>query len=127
MTILMITAAILSGLSLNWVLHPLKNKRVFYTMNILCALAALGLYLAMGKPDLPATHVDKASMEERRDMMRLEFDLSVAVQKNPDDADALIRLAAVHMLQGRDASELLDQAEKIAPKDPRINTMRRMN
>ena len=126
MTILIIAAAILSVLVLNWVLHPVKNKRAFYTLNILCAIAALGLYLAMGKPDLPASRVDKASLAERHAMMRREFEFTVLLQKNPDDVDALIRLAAIHMLQGRDGSDLLDRAEKIAPGEPRIGTLRRM-
>lgn len=98
---LIIACAGLSVLILGWVLRPLRTQRAFYTLAILCAFSALGLYLVMGKPDLPAMRAD--------------------------DPEILIRRAAAQVLDNRVTDEtlqLLDKAEKKLPGDQRIEIIR---
>lgn len=116
-------------LVLSWTLKPLRSPKAFYALAFLCAIAAFGLYLLMGRPDVPAQPVPQSVIAERRQLMLQEMEFLTRIEKNPQDADALIRLAAIHVLQHRNTDEtqnLLDRAEKILPGDRRISFIRTM-
>jgi cytochrome c-type biogenesis protein CcmH/NrfG len=124
---LIILCAGLCALICLWVLKPLRTPRAFYGVSILCAVAALGIYLVLGSPDLPGHpfHVDPQAQAD----MKSESQFMMALQKNPDDEDALVRLAALRVLQGRTGKEtldLLDHAQKLNPKDRRVRIIRGM-
>lgn len=126
-----IACAGLCALTLAWVLKPLRAPRVFYGLSFVCALAALGIYLVMGNPGLAPSSAtpNGISKEESRELMQQEFTFLQQLEKNPEDADILIRLAALRTMQGRTGPEtlaLLDRADRILPDDRRIRIIRAM-
>jgi|GEM_PF-6738249 len=125
----LIAAAMLSVLCIGWTFRPVKTPRAFYALSFLCAILALGLYLVLGRPDLAAQPIGKAAIAERAEFMKQEFEFMGRLEKNPDDADAMIRLAAIHVLQHRHNDEtikMLDRAETLLPGDNRIKFIRGM-
>ena len=117
--------AILCALTLLWVLAPIRKQNAFYIVAFAAALLSLGLYLTMGRPDLPAAsiNVGKGAEADYRQMMLDEFTMMERLSKNPDDADAMIRMAALRLAQGRGGEEtkrLLLRAQKLTPNDKRI-------
>lgn len=114
-----------------YVLAPVRMQKHVLAIAMLSALASLGLYMTLGRPDLPAQTRDERDMSAReyRETVLQEFTLMERLSRNPDDADAMIRLAAVRMMQGRAGSEverLLDRAEALRPTDPRIKDVRKI-
>ena len=125
----LIACAGLSVLCLGWMFRPLRSGKAFYALSIVCALAAIGLYFTLGRPDLPAQPTGRDVIAERRKLMKQEFEFQTRLKKNPDDADALIRLAAIHVLQSRVDDEtirMLDRAAVLTPGDKRHRMVRGM-
>jgi hypothetical protein len=122
-----ILCAGLCALACLWVLKPLRTPKAFYGVSALCAVFSLGIYLLLGSPELPGRPTPATS--ERQMEMRTESTLMIMLEKNPNDADAMIRLAALYTLQGREQGEilkLLDKAKAIRPNDRRITIIRSM-
>ncbi|MBU6234517.1 MAG: hypothetical protein KGQ41_01620 [Alphaproteobacteria bacterium] len=131
MIITLLLSAVLCAVILLWVLAPINNARQFYALAFAAALFSLGLYLAYGRPDLPAApvQVGKGAEADYRQMMLDEFTMMDRLSKNPDDADAMIRLAMLRLAQGRGGEEtlrLLARAEKLAPKDKRLTKIKQL-
>ncbi|NBX65907.1 MAG: hypothetical protein EBQ96_02820 [Proteobacteria bacterium] len=129
--IILAISAILCAATLLWVLAPIRIRSVFYVAAFTCALLSLGLYMAYGRPDLPAapTNIGKGAEADYRQMMLDEFAMMNRLSKNPDDADAMIRLAALRLAQGRGGEEtlrLLAKAQTITPKDKRIEKIKKL-
>lgn len=121
--------AALCALILIWVLKPLQRTKIYYALAFIAALLALNIYVMLGRPDLPAHPLRKTAAEKAddRQMAKYEFEFSARLEKNPDDLDALIRLAALRVVQKRDPAEtrkLLDRAAALSPKDKRIGFIR---
>jgi hypothetical protein len=117
--------AVLCVTVLAWILRPIKNSRAFYMLAFFIALSALGLYVALGRPELPMRPVISNSVEQAdyRAMVLREYEFMNLLSENPDNVDALIRLAALRVVQGRDKTEtrnLLERAKELKPKDKRI-------
>lgn len=118
-------AALLSALCLLWVLAPAKASRWVYAVALVAATASVLLYLGLGRPDMPAhpLRMDKGVAADYRALLLEEFALMTALSKNPDDVDALVRLAAIRLTQGRAGEEtlrLVARAKMLAPKDKRV-------
>ncbi len=131
MIITLILAAALCAATLAWVLAPAQSRRIFYIAAFACAFLSLAVYLAFGRPDLPASPVTigKGTEADYRQMMLDEFAMMNRLGKNPDDADAMIRLATLRLAQGRGGDEtlrLLTRAKALAPKDKRIEKIIKM-
>lgn len=125
MTITIILCALLCALTLLYMLKPMSGEKRFYIMAFACAVPALITYLALGAPGLTAAA--KHQDTEARQMIQQEFEFMDRLSKNPDDADILIRLAALRVSQGRTNEEtirMLDRAETLHPNDPRIKIIR---
>lgn len=125
MTLTIILCAILCAVSLLYVLKPMRGQKHFHLIASLCALFSIGLYLALGAPGMPTA--SKHADSEAKKMIQQEFEFMDTLSKNPDDADTMIRLAALRVAQGRINDEtirLLDRAEIIRPKDPRLSIIR---
>ncbi len=117
--------AILCAAAVLWVLTPMRASRAVYVVALALAVSSLALYLGMGRPDLPATTamLGHGAEEDYRKLVLDEFELMKEVSNNPNDADALVRLAAVRLAQGRDGEQtmrLLARAEMLDPKNPRL-------
>lgn len=130
MMITLALAACLCAGVLLWVLAPVKTRKTFYAAAFAAAILSLGLYLAYGRPDLPAAPatIGKGAEADYRQMLQDEFTMMDRLSKNPKDADAMIRLAALRLAQGRggeEAARLLAKAEQIAPSDKRIPKIRK--
>ena len=122
--------AVLCACVLFWILAPAHRDKGFYAITFAAALFSLGVYLAYGRPDLPAAsiNVGKGAEADYRQMLMDEFSMVDRLSKNPDDADAMIRLAALRLAQGRGGDEtlrLLAKAETLAPDDKRIAKIRK--
>lgn len=130
MIITLALSACLCAAVLLWVLAPVKTRKAFYTAAFAAAILSLGLYLAYGRPDLPAAPatIGKGAEADYRQMLQDEFTMMDRLSKNPKDADAMIRLAALRLAQGRGGEEtirLLAKAEQLAPTDKRIPKIRK--
>lgn len=124
-------SAVLCAAILLWVLAPVRSRSLFYAAAFAAALLSLGIYVTYGRPDLPAApaQIGKGAEADYRQMMLDEFAMMDRLSKNQNDADAMIRLAALRLAQGRGGDEtlrLLAKAETIAPKDKRIKKIRKL-
>lgn len=131
MIITLALCALLAAITLLWILAPVRTHKAFYAISFAAALASLGIYLAYGRPDLPASPViiGKGAEADYRQMMLDEFTMMDRLSKNEDDADAMIRLALLRMAQGRGGDEtvrLLARAEKLTPNDPRLIKIKKL-
>jgi hypothetical protein len=123
--------AVLCAFSVLWVFKPIRMHKHFYAVVIACAFSTLGLYLSLGRPDLPAASVQtsKGAEADYRQMMLDEFTMLDRLSKNENDADAMIRLAVLRLAQGRTGDEterLLSKAEGLTPNDPRLSKIRNL-
>ncbi len=119
--------AILCVVVCGYVLKPLPTPRAFMALSLLAAVASLGIYMWLGNPEIPA-RPHKTDPQVASDM-RLESTLMDTLEKNPDDENALVRLAALRTVQGRTGDQtmkLLDHAERLNPHDKRIKIIRTM-
>lgn len=131
---MMITIALCAALCaviLSWILAPVRSRRLFYGAAFAAAIMALTSYLAFGRPDLPAAPVivGKGAQADYRQMMLDEFTMMDRLSKNAEDADAMIRLAALRLAQGRGGEEtlrLLARAEALTPNDPRLKKIEKL-
>ncbi len=120
-------AGILTAACCIWIFRPLRTPRGFFATSFMCALAALSIYMLLGNPGIPA-HPAKPNPQAQADMHQ-EAAFMESLQKNPRDADAMIRLAALRVVQDRaveGTEKLLDRASAIAPEDKRIPIIRSM-
>lgn len=125
MTITIILCAVLCAVSLLYMLKPMRGEKRFHIIAFVCALFSIVTYLVLGAPGLPSA--TKHADSEAAQMMQQEFDFMDKLSKNPNDADILIRLAALRVSQGRTNEEtirMLDRAENLRPNDPRIKIIR---
>lgn len=128
MIITIALCAVLCAVTLVYILAPkLRDKRgsiAAFTGIFLTALCALGLYLWMGQPALTGGQLSEAEL-----MAQDEIAIHAALEKNPNDAEALLRLAALQVYKNENDEktlELLDRAEKQLPGDERIKFIRYM-
>lgn len=131
MMVILIASAILCAIVLLWVLAPVKNPKLFFGIAFSVAVFSLALYLAYGRPDLPAAPINQSKGVEAdyRQMILDEFAMVDRLSKNPKDADAMIRLAALRLAQGRGGDEterLLAKAEALTPNDKRIQKIKQL-
>ncbi len=120
--VILICALVCAG-TCAYILRPVRNMR----LAVLVAAAALTAYLVLGSPEIPARPTPAGGQAQAD--MRLEASLVAALAQNPDDANALVRLAALRTMQGRANAEtltLLERAERIAPDDRRTKIIRSM-
>jgi hypothetical protein len=121
----LIACAALCAFVLAFVLQPVRNKKTYYTASFGCAVMTIAVYLLLGAPGLPASPVTTPG--ENAQLMQTEFRLMDALSKNPDDTGALIKLAALRVLQGRINDEtirLLNRADALKPGDHSIKFIR---
>lgn len=127
MTLTIILCAMMCAGVCLWTFKSVQSPRVFMHLALLVACASLGIYMVLGNPDIPARPTQGTAQTQAD--MRLESTLMATLEKNPKDKDALIRLAALRVAQGRGDEQtvkLLDQAEKIDANDRRIKLIRAM-
>lgn len=123
----LILCATLCAATCMWVFAPVRARNRFLASSLLCAALSLVIYMALGAPGLPPSPPQENS--EAANQLRQEAEFMLMLNKNPDDSDALIRLAALRLLQGRagpETEKLLTRAEAIAPEDKRITTLRKI-
>jgi len=129
MIITLTLCAVLCAVTLLWILAPMRvHKKWLMALAFAAALTSLTLYLAFGRPDLPATTamMGNGAEADYRHLVLQEFELIKHLSEKPDDADAMVRLAAVRLAQGRVGDEtmrLLARARVLNPKDKRIDKM----
>ncbi|HEY8964601.1 MAG TPA: hypothetical protein VIN59_09095 [Alphaproteobacteria bacterium] len=114
-----------------WILLPqlrdrTGSKSAMLTAFVL-AILAVGLYLLAGAPQLPSAPDLKSTAEIENEMRGDEAEIRIALAKNPNDAEAMIRLAALYVYRGKidqETKDLLNRAEKQLPGDKRIQYVR---
>lgn len=126
--IVMATLAVLACALVIWVYSPVRQRHILLISATLIAATSLTLYLAFGRPDLegrPATS-QPAAQQAARGMMAEEFTLMERLSHDANDSDALIKLAALRLAQGRDLGgtrDLLQRALVIDKKDTRAQKL----
>lgn len=126
--ILMMTLALICAASLAYVLHPLMKgpeQRKGMMVLGLTVLTALGLYIAIGSPDVPTSPAifEKAGPRfEQRLASQRELVLLEALSGAPDHVPLLLELGTVRIQAGhpQDAFEVLDHAHKLDPDNADI-------
>jgi cytochrome c-type biogenesis protein CcmH/NrfG len=126
--ITIILCAILCAVVILWVFKPIHKHTCFYTVCLVAAVSTLGLYTLFGHPDLPTASIStpKDAQADYRQMMLDEFTMMNRLSKNDTDADAMIRLAAIRLAQGRTdeaTQRLLARAAEITPHDKRLKAI----
>jgi len=132
---IIIAAALLTALTAGWLVHPLmkadeKSRRAGLLILFVLPLAALGLYLAAGSPDMPSrpalfeTDGPNAAI---RALARQEQDAMKKLAAAPDDAGVRAELGEILYAQGlaalvqqnnpARAQRYFDRALEIAPAD----------
>lgn len=130
-----VAAALLTALTAGWLVHPLmkgdgKSRRAGLVILFILPLAALGLYLAAGSPDMPSraalfeTETPGAAI---RALSRQEQDAMKKLAAAPDDPAVRAELGEILYAQGLAAlmqqenpvraQRYFDRALEIAPAD----------
>ncbi len=125
--ITMTLAAALCALILALALHPLmkSNPKQGWRILIACAIAALGLYFALGSPDTgsaPALFETSGPRFDQRMAGRRELIVMEALAGQPDNLKLLLELGTIRIEADHpeEALEVLTHARQLAPRDPRI-------
>lgn len=125
--ITMILAGLICAVVLAFTLHPLmkSNPKQGWRILLAAAIASLGLYLALGSPDLPgspAAFETSGPRFEQRMAGRRELIVMEALAGDPDNVKLLLELGTIRIEADHpeEALEVLTHARKLAPKDNRI-------
>lgn len=124
--IVIILGAILTALVTLYLLRPLE-RRGRMVLAVLIPLAALGLYLWQGNPDIPsaaALFEGEGPRAEQRSLLVQELALMEGLSQTPDDLGLMLALGATRMQAGRidEAVRILEHARQQAPDHPDVLT-----
>ncbi len=132
MMLVMIPATILTIVALNILLAPLmhgtgKQKTAGWALLVVVTVAAMGLYLKRGAPDVPAAPAvfeKQGPRYEQRQLIKKELDLAEALKAAPEDTALMLKLGEARLQNGRmDAAiKVLSAAHEKAPEDNAIST-----
>lgn len=126
--IIIITLALICAVILAIVLHPVmtgENARLGWRLLIGMAVAAIGIYLAVGSPDAqtaPAAFEQSGPRYEQRLASQRELVILEGLSGAPDHVPFLLELGTVRIQSGhpQDALEPLERAQTLQPKDTHI-------
>lgn len=120
-------AALFCAIILALALHPLMvtNPKQAWRILIVFPVLALGLYLAIGSPDLssaPALFETAGDRHDARMNGRRELIVLEALAGQPDNIALLLELGTIRIEANHpdEALEVLLRARTLAPKDQRI-------
>lgn len=125
--ITMILAGLLCAAVLAFTLHPLmkSNQKLGWRILLASALVSLGLYLAIGSPEMasaPAAFETSGPRFEQRMAGRRELIVMEALAGDPDNIKLLLELGTIRVEADHpeEALEVLTHARKLAPRDNRV-------